>query len=161
MNNNLIDQFGTPLPGDHSFRAFPTPETLASTTEEVLRAQTRLGYRAPYILDIARVVASGEFQMESLKSSDLPTPDLRKQLLSLKGVGSYAAANLLMILGRADFLPIDSWAMKLVSYEWYGGEAVKPADVEEAFKGWGEWKGLAFWFWDWSYHHQENKENPA
>jgi 3-methyladenine DNA glycosylase/8-oxoguanine DNA glycosylase len=151
MNNNLIDQFGTPLPEDDSRRAFPTPEILAATTEETLRAQTRLGYRAPYVLDIAQVVASGEFELESLKSSDLPTPDLRKHLLSLKGVGSYAAANLLMILGRGDFLPIDSWAMKLVSHEWHNGEPIGPSEVENAFEGWGQWKGLAFWFWDWAY----------
>jgi 3-methyladenine DNA glycosylase/8-oxoguanine DNA glycosylase len=161
MNNNIIDQFGAPLASNQSIRAFPTPETLASTTEEVLRTQTRLGYRAPYVLDVARVVADGDFDLESLKHSDLPTPDLRKRLLSLKGIGSYAAANLLMLLGRGDFLPIDSWAMKLVSHEWHSGEEIKPADVEEAFKTWGEWKGLAFWFWDWSYYHQENEENTA
>jgi 3-methyladenine DNA glycosylase/8-oxoguanine DNA glycosylase len=53
-----------------------------------------------------------------------------------------------MILGRYDFVPVDSWAMKMVSHEWYGGEAVGQAEVEAAFGRWGEWKGLAYWFWD-------------
>ena len=69
----------------------------------------------------------------------------------IKGVGPYAAANLLMILGRSDFIPVDSWAMKMVSHEWYDGEPVTPKQVEEHFEAWGEFKGLAYWFWDWKY----------
>jgi 3-methyladenine DNA glycosylase/8-oxoguanine DNA glycosylase len=64
-------------------------------------------------------------------------------------VGDYAAANLLILLGHHDFLPVDSWAKMMVSREWYEGEPVGRAEVEAAFEGWGEWKGLAFWFWDW------------
>ena len=56
-----------------------------------------------------------------------------------------------MILGRSDFIPIDSWALKMVSHEWYDGESVTPAQVEEHFEAWGEFKGLAYWFWDWKY----------
>ncbi len=40
--------------------------------------------------------------------------------------------------------------MKLVSREWYNGEPVGPKEVEAAFERWGKWKGLAYWFWDWS-----------
>jgi 3-methyladenine DNA glycosylase/8-oxoguanine DNA glycosylase len=72
-------------------------------------------------------------------------------LLTINGVGPYAAANLLLILGRTDFIPIDSWALKLVSHEWYDGKPVTPKDVEKHFERWGEFKGLAFWFWDWKY----------
>jgi 3-methyladenine DNA glycosylase/8-oxoguanine DNA glycosylase len=46
---------------------------------------------------------------------------------------------------------VDSWALKMVSHEWYGGEPVGRAEVEAAFERWEEWKGLAYWFWDWSY----------
>jgi 3-methyladenine DNA glycosylase/8-oxoguanine DNA glycosylase len=72
-------------------------------------------------------------------------------LLKINGVGPYAAANLLLILGRPDFIPIDSWALKLVSHEWYEGEPVTAKEVENAFEKWGEYKGFAFWFWDWKY----------
>jgi hypothetical protein len=107
-----------------------------------------VGYRAPAIHELAVRVASGELDLESLKTSDLPTLELRKELLKIKGVGPYAAANLLLILGRGDFIPIDSWALKLVSHEWFDGGPVTPKQVEEAFEHWGEFKGLAFWFWD-------------
>ena len=100
---------------------------------------------------LARSVASGDLDLESLKTASIPTPQLRKQLLAIKGVGEYAMANLLMLLGRYDFIPVDSWAFRMVSHEWYGGEPVGRAEVEAAFDRWGEWKGLAYWFWDWSY----------
>lgn len=150
MNNNLVSQFGAQLPTNPTRRAFPSPARLAETDEETLRAQTRLGYRAPYVLDLARKVNGGELDLEALKTADLPTSELRKSLLAIKGIGNYAAANLLMLLGHYDYVPVDSWALKMVSQEWHGGEPVSQKDVEAAFEQWGAYKGLAYWLWDWS-----------
>jgi len=149
MTANLVDQYGDPLPADPARRAFPTPGRLARTTEARLRSKTRLGYRAPYVLELARAIASGKLDLEALKDEALPTADLRKRLLAIKGVGNYAAANLLILLGRYDFLPVDSWALKMVSQEWHDGKPVGPAEVEAAFERWGKWKGLAYFNWDW------------
>jgi 3-methyladenine DNA glycosylase/8-oxoguanine DNA glycosylase len=55
-----------------------------------------------------------------------------------------------MLLGRYDFVPVDSMAIKRVSHEWYDGKPVGRGEVEQAFKQWGKWKGLAYWFWDWT-----------
>ena len=151
MAANLVNQFGESLESDPARHAFPTPQRLAGTTEAVLRTETRLGYRAPYIHQLAARVASGELDLESLKQSSLPTPELRKALMKIKGIGPYASANLLMLLGRYDFLTIDTWALKMVSHEWHAGEPVSSADAESHFEKWGKWKGLAYWFWDWSY----------
>jgi 3-methyladenine DNA glycosylase/8-oxoguanine DNA glycosylase len=155
MVKALVSQFGVPLPGTSDRRAFPAPHRLAMTDEATLRNETRLGYRAPHVLALARAVDSGDLDLESCKTSDLPTPQLRKELLAIKGVGPYAAANLLMLLERYDFLPVDSWALKVVSHEWYGGEPIGPDEVEASFAHWGPWKGLAYWFWDWSYLAQD------
>jgi 3-methyladenine DNA glycosylase/8-oxoguanine DNA glycosylase len=159
MVEALVSQFGAPLPADPTRHAFPTPDQLAAADEETLRSEARLGYRAPYVLELARAVASDTLDLESLRTTDIPTAQpfdwaqdkLRKRLLAIKGVGEYAVANLLMLLGHYDFIPVDSWALKMVSHEWYGGEPVGRAEVEAAFERWGEWKGLAYWFWDWSY----------
>jgi len=151
MAANLVNQFGESLESDPARHAFPTPQRLAGSTEAVLRTEARLGYRAPYIHQLAVRVASGELDLESLKQSSLPTPELRKALMKIKGIGPYASANLLMLLGRYDFLTIDTWALKMVSHEWAAGEPVSSADVESHFEKWGKWKGLAYWFWDWSY----------
>lgn len=151
MNLNLMNQFGPTLSEDSEKRAFPSPAEIAASSPEMLREAVRVGYRAPSIHELAVRVASGELELESLKTSDLPTLELRKELLKIKGVGPYAAANLLLILGRGDFIPVDSWALKLVSHEWHDGEPVTPKQVEEHFEKWGEFKGLAYWFWDWKY----------
>jgi 3-methyladenine DNA glycosylase/8-oxoguanine DNA glycosylase len=148
MNLNLIASFGEPLAGTE-VKAFPTPARIAASSAEFLRKVNRVGYRAPYIHELAVRAASGELDLESYKTSSLPTLELRKELMKIAGVGPYAAANLLMILGRSDFIPIDSYAMKMVSLEWYRGKPVTAKQVEKRFEKWGEYKGLAFWFWDW------------
>jgi len=132
-------------------KAFPTPEAIASSTPESIREKIRVGYRGPAIHELAVRVASGQFDLESLKTRDLPTLELRKELLTINGVGPYAAANLLMILGRHDFIPIDSSALTVVSHEWYGGKPITAKEIEKRFEKWGEFKGIAFWFWDWEY----------
>jgi 3-methyladenine DNA glycosylase/8-oxoguanine DNA glycosylase len=150
MTQNLVSQLGVPLPGPNERCAFPTPEQVAAADETTLRRETGLGYRAPYVLELARSVAGGALDLEALKTMDVPTDELRRQLLDIKGVGNYAAANLLLLLGRYDYIPIDSWALRMVSNEWHDGQRIDPAQVEERFAHWGQWKGLAYWFWAWS-----------
>jgi 3-methyladenine DNA glycosylase/8-oxoguanine DNA glycosylase len=151
MTRKLVSELGAPLDRDPEARAFPSPAVIAASSPEFLKEKVRVGYRASAIHHLAVRVSSGELDLESLRTSNLPTLELRKQLMSLKGVGPYAAANLLMILGRTDFIPIDSYALKMVSHEWYKGKPVTAKEVEKRFEQWGEFKGIAFWFWDWSY----------
>lgn len=132
--------------------AFPTPEAIAASNPDFIKDKIRVGYRAPAIHDLAVRVASGKYDLESLKTSSLSTLELRKELMTIKGVGPYAAANLLMLLGRHDFIPIDSSALTVVSHEWYRGRPVTAKHVEKRFEKWGAYKGLAFWFWDWKYN---------
>jgi 3-methyladenine DNA glycosylase/8-oxoguanine DNA glycosylase len=152
MTSKLVTEFGESLPDDTTRKAFPTPEAIAASSPDFLREKIRVGYRAPAIHELAVSVAAGAFELEALKTSKLPTLELRKELLAINGVGPYAAANLLLILGRSDFIPIDSWALKLVSHEWYRGKPITAKEVEKRFERWDQFKGLAFWFWDWKYN---------
>jgi 3-methyladenine DNA glycosylase/8-oxoguanine DNA glycosylase len=154
MNRNLVEQFGDPLPDDPSRRAFPSPKALARVNVETLRSETKLGYRAPYIRELAQAVSDGSLDLTAFTDGSLTTDQLRKRLLAIKGVGAYAAANLMMLLGHYDDLPVDSWALKMVSQEWHGGEPVGPAEVYAAFERWGLWRGLAYWFWEWDRHSE-------
>ncbi len=149
MVQALVDNYGDPLPASPDRRAFPTPERLADADPDELQATARLGYRAPYVVWLARSMAGGELDLEGFKRSTVPTAELRHDLMGIRGVGSYAAANLLLLLGRYDYLPVDSWALRLVSRHWHDGRPVGQAEVEAAFAAWGEWKGLAYWFWEW------------
>ncbi len=150
MCRELTSRYGDPLLADHDQHAFPTPESLSQVDEPTLREQCRMGYRASYVNELAHRVASGVLDLEALKKSSLPTPELRKELMTIKGVGGYAAANLLMLLGHYDYLPVDSWALKVVSSEFFSGEKVTPKQVLSTFERWGKWQGLAYWFWAWS-----------
>ncbi len=152
MTRKLVNEFGTPHAGEIEKRAFPSPASVAAGSPEILKEKVRVGYRAPAIHQLAVRVAGGELDLESLKTSTLPTLELRRELLKINGVGPYAAANLLMILGRHDFIPIDSYALKMVSHEWYKGKPITAKEVEKRFEKWGGFKGLAFWFWDWKYN---------
>lgn len=150
MASLLVEKYGQPTP-DEARRAFPCPERLASETPDALQAEARLGYRASYISRLCRDIVEGSIDLARFTDAELPTAELRKLLLALPGVGPYAAAHLLILLNRYDYLPVDSWALKLVSHEWHADKPVRPKDVEAAFETWGEWKALAFWFWKWSY----------
>lgn len=152
MTAALARQYGAALPADETRYAFPRPERLAAADPDALRQEAKLGYRAPYVRELGERVARGELDLEGLKDPALPTAEVRKQLLAIKGVGGYAAATLLMLLGHYDAVPVDSWARKLVSHEWYDGQPVGDAAVEEAFARWGPWKGLVYWNWKWAYH---------
>jgi N-glycosylase/DNA lyase len=148
MVRRLVEQLGAPGPLDE-YRAFPTPEAVTAASEGVLKDQVRLGYRAPYVHQLATAVACGELDLESLRTSDEPTPELRKRLLAIKGVGPYAAATLLNLLGRYDHIGVDTWARKLVSGQFHDGQPVTEADIQAAFESFGPWRALAFYFYDW------------
>ena len=107
MTLKLVNEFGESLPDDATARKAP-PHTpaIAASSPEAIKENIRVGYRAPAIHQLAVRVASGTLDLESLKASHLPTLELRKELLKINGVGPYAAANLLLIMGRTDYIPI-------------------------------------------------------
>lgn len=160
MTRKLVEEFGASTTSAKNIRSllsadnksFPTPAAIAASSPEYLKEKIRVGYRATAIHDLAVRVATGKYDLEALKHSSLPTLELRQELLTIKGVGPYAAANLLMLLRRSDFIPVDSWALMLVSHEWYKGKPISAKEVEKRFAKWGAYKGLAFWFWDWKYN---------
>jgi len=145
----LVDRHGSQHPADADRHAFPTPAQLAAVDPAELR-EAGLGYRAPYISELARSIVAGETDLEGVCESTAGTDEIRKRLLAIKGIGGYAAAVLLMLLERYDFVPIDSWARTMVSREWHDGEPVGDAEIKAAFERWGTWQGLAYWFWAWS-----------
>ena len=153
----LVNYFGEPLPKDGTRRAFPVAKRIARSRETTLR-KLGLGYRAPYLLNLARGVASGIVNLETLKDLARPTEDVRRDLLALPGIGPYAAATLLAILGRYDFIGVDTEAISSVSKGFYGGQPVGEKEVNAVFAKWGPYKALAYWFWDFSGQQQSPME---
>lgn len=149
----LVDHFGEPLADDPSRRAFPAAEKIARSRESTLR-KLGLGYRAPYLLKLARGVVKGEYDLDALKDPALPTDALRKRLIALPGIGPYAANTLLMILERYDHIGVDTEAISAVSTHFYDGQPVGEKEINTTFAAWGQFKALAYWFWDYDGTHQ-------
>ena len=85
---------------------------MARAGEGFYRDVARAGYRGAYLRTLADDVAEGRLDLERLGSTpreSSPTTRSRQQLLALPGVGPYAAAHIMMMLGRYSRLILDSW----------------------------------------------------
>jgi 3-methyladenine DNA glycosylase/8-oxoguanine DNA glycosylase len=129
-------------------RAFPTPEAMAGAGEEFYREVVRAGYRGRYLLALSSSVAGGELDMEPLDAppEELPDEELEKRLLALPGIGPYAAAHVMMMLGRYSRLILDSWTRPTYA-RLVGKPSVADEEIEKRFYPYGPYKGLAFWLY--------------
>ncbi len=140
---NLARKLGDPF-GSSVF-SFPSPEAIADVTESYLRREIKSGYRSPYLLELARNVVKGRIDVESWRTTKVPTEELYEQVLSVKGIGPYAAGNILKLLGRYDYLGLDSWVRKQFGDLHRNGRKTSDASIEKYYKQYGKWKGLVFW----------------
>lgn len=125
--------------------SFPRPEAIARSSEHVLRTRCGLGYRAPYVLELARSVADGSLEIESWRRSQASTEELYATIGSVKGFGPYAAGNLLKLLGRYDYLGLDSWVRAQYARLYGGGRRASDRAIERRYREYGQWRGLVFW----------------
>ncbi len=111
MSLALRARFGAPVSGS-SINAYPTPEILATATEEDLRT-CGLGFRAKSLRLTAAEVASGNVDLAGLRT--LPTDELRGALCTLPGVGRKVAnCVLLFAYERLDSVPVDVWIARIL-----------------------------------------------
>jgi 3-methyladenine DNA glycosylase/8-oxoguanine DNA glycosylase len=128
-------------------RAFPTPEAMAGVGEEFYRDIVRAGYRGRYLRTLARSITDGDLDLESLDRdpNELADDELERQLLALPGIGPYAAAHIMMMLGRYSRLVLDSWTRP--KYARLVGQPAADAEIEAHYKRYGSYQGLAFWLY--------------
>lgn len=143
MVENLTTKLGKKFNG--AIYSFPTPEALADVSEKFFRKKIRTGYRSPYLLELAEKVASGKLDLESWRTSMLPTEELFKLVRSVKGMGDYAAGNIMKLLGRYDYLGLDSWVRAQYYKLHKKGRKVTDKTIERHYAPYGKWKGLFFW----------------
>jgi N-glycosylase/DNA lyase len=135
-------------------RAFPTPAAMAGAGEAFYRDVARAGYRGAYLLRLARSVDDGELDLEAFATAtpeEVPDEELESRLRALPGVGPYAAAHIMMTLGRYHRLILDSWTRPTYAKK-VGRATVTDAGIERRFRRYGPYAGLAFWLFltrDW------------
>ncbi len=143
MVNGLVNELGRESDGGR--KSFPTPETMAEQSEKFYRDQIRAGYRAPYLQELAQRVASGELNVEDWLSIDLPHDQFMKELKRVKGVGNYAAENLLKLIGRYDGLALDSWSRAQFAKVRNNGRVASDKKILRFYSRFNSWRGLALW----------------
>ncbi len=116
----LCERYGEPVPTPGECPpafSFPAPQRLVQVSERELRL-CKMGFRAPYLLGTARLVASEQMNLESLRTT--PVEKAREALLSLPGVGrKIADCVLLFAYGFHSAFPVDVWVMKGLTELYY------------------------------------------
>ena len=104
----LCELFGEPFETPWGVKySFPAAERVALLEEPEL-APLRAGYRAAYIINAARAVASGDIDLDAAAAMDGDAA--RRYLKGLSGVGD-KVANCAVLFGlhRLDAFPVDVW----------------------------------------------------
>jgi 3-methyladenine DNA glycosylase/8-oxoguanine DNA glycosylase len=158
MVGALVEHLGDPATGAPASgargRAFPTPAAMAEAGEDFYRDVARAGYRGRYLLDLARAVAGERLDLEELgraSHEELSDDDVEQRLLALPGVGPYAAAHIMMLVGRYSRLILDSWT-RPTYLRVSGKRSATDAAIIRRFRRYGPFAGLAFWLFvtkDW------------
>jgi len=143
MVTGLVENLGRET--NDGRRSFPTPQAMAAMPTSFYVDAVRAGYRAPYLKELADRVASGELDVEKWLTSELPTAELVKELKGVKGVGNYAAENLLKLLGRYDGLALDSWTRAKFFQVRNNGRKATDKKIARYYARFNEWRGLALW----------------
>ena len=152
MVTALVEHLGERAPGapDDGWRgrAFPTPEALAHAGDHFYREVVRAGYRGPYLRTLARMVSAGDVDLEALASAgpdELSDDEVEARLVALPGVGPYAAAHIMLMLGRYSRLILDSWTRPKYARLRGSTRPVGDAAIIRRFRRYGGYAGLAFW----------------
>ncbi len=109
----LCRKFGTKVRFEkREFFLFPEPKGLANATLQELK-ECKLGYRAKYVLDTSRIIASGEIDFDELKKVNYQ--EAKELLLKLPGIGNKVADCIMLFsLEKLDAFPLDTWMLKIL-----------------------------------------------
>lgn len=103
---NICLHYGTKI---NDYYAFPTLNQLSKIPLEFFK-EIKCGYRDKYLFETIKMLTT--INIDNLYS--LPTVELKKELLKLKGVGGKVADCILLFgFSRTDVFPTDTWIKKV------------------------------------------------
>lgn len=154
MNQRLCEVVG-------AAGGFPSAQTLARARASTLRARCRVGYRDRRIIELAGMFASGEIDPFWCEDPSTTDEELRAFLIGLPGIGPYAAANIMQLLGRYHLLPLDTESVRhgraILGMEGTDAQVMKMVDAH--FAPFGAHKFRSYWFELWDFY--ESKRGPS
>ncbi len=127
--------------GGRTYYSFPGVDELAGTNLERLEV-CRGGFRCKYILQAAESVKKGDVDLYGLKYMN--TPEARKELMKLPGVGPKVADCVLLYSGtKYDVFPTDVWVKRVMEELYFKRETSFKEIQEFASDYFGELAGFA------------------
>lgn len=97
-----------------SYYTFLTIDELSQASVKDLK-DLGLGFRDRYVYETTKKIKEGKINLENLKQE--PTNEVRKQLLTLTGVGPKVADCIMLFstLKRFDVFPVDVWVRRVMN----------------------------------------------
>ena len=150
------------VPPEHE-GGFPLPTELATLDPDDLKQRCKVGYRADRIVRLARDLTTGALDPATLEDPAVDTDTLHTRLLAIHGIGPYAAANLLQLLGRYDKLAIDTETYRHFCLTYGVKRPKNPLKlhrrIQRHYDRFAPYQFLAYWFELWRGY--ERRFGPA
>lgn len=126
--NEISKRYGKKIEfDDEEYYLFPTPEQLKDVTIDDYRA-CGVGFRDKYIYNTVKRINNKEIDL--VKMQDMDTPSLRKELLSLMGIGPKVADCILLFsCGRQEVFPIDVWVERVMKKLYFNDENISKKEI--------------------------------
>lgn len=125
---------------------FPTPERLAATPDEDLRAAGCSRAKVIYLKDLAAQIVAGSIDLARLPQ--LSDEEIVQALVAVRGIGRWTAEMLLIFsLGRLDVWPVDDLGIVIAAQGIYQLPA-RPKRKELLALGepWRPYRTIAAWY---------------
>ena len=126
--NEISKRYGKKIEfDDEEYYLFPTPEQLKDVTIDDYRA-CGVGFRDKYIYNTVKRINNKEIDL--VKMQDMDTSSLRKELLSLMGIGPKVADCILLFsCGRQEVFPIDVWVERVMKKLYFNDENISKKEI--------------------------------
>jgi DNA-3-methyladenine glycosylase II len=141
--SRLIKRFGASVTiHGRTFYGFPTPQSLAQATLQELRDMQFSWRKAEYMVNLARLVTTGELRFEEFPQ--LSNDEIIERITQVKGLGRWTADWLLARgLGRGDVIAAgDLGVRKAVGRFYFNGQTPSIEEVRTFAARWGAFQSL-------------------
>lgn len=163
MNRRLCEVLGDPVESTGTTRhSFPSAAKIARTRTATLRARCRVGYRDQRIIELARLFTTppnrGGIDQAWMQDPTTPDDAIHEVLLELPGIGPYAAANIMQLLGRYARLPLDTESVRhgKTVLGMKGSPAKIMKLIHRHFAPFGPHAFRSYWFELWDYYEAKH-----
>ncbi len=156
MVARMVDVYGMKV---GRYRAFPKPEALLKAGEDGLKAETGCGFRAKYIVGIARRALSEPGYFLGREWKCLDNEPFYDMLIGNKGIGPASASYLSLVYWKPKGFNIDSYVARRCREMWGIDSKALPAFLAKRYKAFGIYGPIVFWFDITKHWHEQSKGN--